>query len=169
MKMHMQLVLAVLGLLIVSSISAATLARQSGAVGVITYDPIPHAETQTTPVSVPYAWLRTNYPDVADDYEAYETSAKTTAANGRKVWECYVVGLDPTDASKDFRITSFPMKDDGTPDLANMTFAPPQSEWNVPAATPKQYGAATLEGPWSEVPEGGDSTMKFFKIVVELP
>ena len=35
-----------------ASLPAAPLARQSGAVGVVTYDP---SETQTTPVPVPYA------------------------------------------------------------------------------------------------------------------
>ena len=36
-------------------------------------------------------------------------------------------------------------------------------------------GAASLEGPWAEVPEDGGSpdtarpTMRFFKVVVELP
>ncbi len=33
----------------------------------------------------------------------------------------------------------------------------------------REVGASTLEGLWSEVPSGGDSEMKFFKVVVELP
>ncbi len=127
------------------------------------------AYTHTTDVPVPYAWLAAHDKGVVDEYEAYESSAKATAANGRKVWECYLLGLDPQEATDDFKIMSFPMKADGTPDFDNLVFDPPQSEWNVPGATPKMIGASTLEGPWSEVPEGGDSTMKFFKIVVELP
>lgn len=30
-------------------------------------------------------------------------------------------------------------------------------------------GAATLEGPWAEVPEGGNPAYRFVKVVVELP
>ena len=92
------------------------------AVGIVTYDP---SETQTTEVPVPYAWLRAHDPTVADECEAYEASAQATAANGRKVWECYALGLDPQVATSDFRMASFPMKADGTPDFANVTFDPP--------------------------------------------
>ena len=103
-----------------------------------------------------------------------------TAANGRKVWECYVVGLDPQDETCDFRIASFPMKADGTPDFANIAVDPPKSQWNVPGARAVVKGAESQEGPWEDVPEGGSPgrlappltarpTMRFFKVVVELP
>ena len=105
---------------------AGMLARQYGAVGIVTYDPLPFTETQTTPVPVPYAWLNTHVPGMAQDVEAYEAAANATAANGRKVWACYVVGLDPQLATNDFRIMSFPMKTDGTPDLASVAFNPPR-------------------------------------------
>ena len=161
----------VFSLLLSASASAATLARQCGAVGIFTYDSIPTA-TQTTDVPVPYAWLRTHDPSVVDEYEAYEAAAKKTAANGWKVWECYVLDLDPQEASSDFRIASFPMKADGTPDLANVTFDPPQEQWNVPEAPVVWKGAAQLEGPWRTVTAEGGSpgmvrpTMRFFKAVV---
>ncbi len=61
--------------------------------------------TATTPEPVPYAWLRGYYPAILDEYEAYEAAANATAANGRPVWECYVAGLDPTDATDDFFAT----------------------------------------------------------------
>ena len=69
---------------------AATLARQYGAFGIVTYDPPPVTETQTTPVPVPYARLDAHVPDVVHDYEAYEAAVKATASNGMPVWECYV-------------------------------------------------------------------------------
>ena len=126
--------------------------------------------TRMTEVPVPYAWLTAHDPDVVDEYEAYEASAKKTAANGRKVWECYVVGLNPQDAEGDFRITSFPMKADGTPDLANLEFAPAQSEWNVPGARAVVKGAATLDAAdWPEVTEQNKASFRFFKVEVELP
>jgi hypothetical protein len=108
-----------------------------------------------------------------DEPEAYEAAAKKTAANGRmSVVGCYVLGLDPQDATSDFRIASFPMKADGTPDFANVTFDPPKAQWNVPDAPVTWKGAATLEGPWRTVTvEGGSPgtarpTMQFFKAVV---
>ena len=127
-----------------------------------------YTATQTTEVPVPYAWLDAHDPGVVDEYEAYETSAKASAANGRKVWECYVLGLDPQVATNDFRIVSFPMKADGSPDFGGMTVDPPPSQWNVPA-TWKVKGAATLEGPWGDVPAGGNPAYRFFKVEVVLP
>ena len=124
--------------------------------------------TRTTEVPVTYAWLTAHDPDVVDEYEAYEASAKKTAANGRKVWECYVLGLNPEVATNDFRITSFPMKADGTPDFGGMTVDPPPIQWNVPA-TWKVKGAVTLEGPWGDVPSGGNPAYRFFKVEVVLP
>ena len=130
---------------------AGILARQCGAFGIVTYDLPPVTETQTTPVPVPYAWLDAHVPGVAHETEAYEAAAKATAANGRPVWACYALGLDPQDATSDFRIASFPMKADGTPDLANVAFDPPKAQWNVPDAPVTWKGAATLEGPWEDV------------------
>ena len=130
------------------------------------------AYTHTTVVPVPYAWLTAHDPGVVDEYEAYEVSARATAANGHKVWECYALGLDPQVATNDFRIASFPMKADGTPDWANVTFNPPREQWNVPDAPVVWKGAAQLEGPWRTVRAKGGSpgtarpTMQFFKVVV---
>ena len=159
-----------LALLVGRAVPGEPLARQSGAFGIVTYDPIP--VTQTTPVPVSYAWLDAHVPGVAHEAEAYETAAKAMAANGRPVWACYALGLDPQDATSEFRIASFPMKADGTPDFANVTFDPPQSQWNVPDAPVTWKGAAQLEGPWRTVTvEGGSPgtarpTLQFFKAVV---
>ena len=92
-----------------------------------------------------------------------------TAANGRKVWECYVLGLDPEVATDDFRIVSFPMKADGTPDLKNITVVPPQRQWNVPGARVVLKGATTLAGPWRTVTDEDNASMRFFMVTVELP
>ena len=119
---------------------------------------------------VPKLWLDGHDEAIealGGDRGAYVDSV---AANGRKVWECYVLGLDPEVATNDFRITAFPMKVDGTPDLEKLTFAPPKSEWNVQSAVPKLKGRARLEsGEWQDVPAGGDPSFRLFKIEVELP
>ena len=94
------------------------------------------------------------------------------AANGRlSVVDCYVLGLDPQKAENDLKITSFPMKTDGTPDLANIEYDPPHSQWNVLGARAVVKGAATLDGEWKSV-EGATAAekaaMRFFKVVVEV-
>ena len=48
-------------------------------------------------------------------------------------------------------------------------FEPPQETWNVPGARAVLKGAATLEGPWGEVPAGGNPAYRFFKVEVVLP
>ena len=60
--------------------------------------------TQTTPVPVPFTWLRAKYPSLGSYYFAYEEKGNAAAANGgNTVWECYVAGLDPTKAGEKFR------------------------------------------------------------------
>lgn len=93
-----------------------------------------------------------------------------TAANGRmSVAECYVVGLDPEVATNDFKITSFPLKADGTPDIEHIVFDPPQAKWNVSGARPVVKGAAALDGEWQPVTDQNEAGFRFFKVTVELP
>ena len=104
-------------------------------------------------------------------------SEKTTravtdvAANGRKVWECYVLGLEPEDAASDFKITAFSLKADGTPDLENLGIAPEQSKWNVEGARPVIKGKASLNGSevWQTVTDENKAEMRFFRVEVQLP
>ena len=127
-------------------------------------------------VTVPRAWIAGRPAIVAAaGGDAAEAVRNGIAANGRRVWECYVVGLDPEIATNDFRITSFPMKADGTPDFGGMTVDPPPSQWNVPA-TWKVKGATTLDGPWEDVDVSASGClgetalpMRFFKVEVVLP
>ena len=125
--------------------------------------------TITTPVPVPYSYFDMNYPTLLAEHDGdYEEAAQATAMNGHKVWECYVVGLDPQ-GTEAFRITTFQMKADGTPDLSSIAFAPAQEQWNVPGATPVVKGAATLDGEWQTVTEENKAGFRFFKVVVEVP
>ena len=127
--------------------------------------------THTTQVHVPYAWLLGHDPEIVDEYDAYEAAAKVTGANGHKVWESYVIGADPNDKDDMFRITAFPMKADGTPDLEAITIAPSQSKWNVEGAQPVLKGKATLEGAgeWQTVTEENKADIRFFKVEVVVP
>ena len=111
-------------------------------------------------VTVPQAWLD----------EKTVRNVSDTAANGWKVWECYVVGLDPQ-KTDEFKISAFPMKADGTPDLEAITIAPPQSKWNVEGAQPVIKGKRTLEGAgeWQTVTEENKADIRFFKVEVVVP
>ena len=131
--------------------------------GIITYDP---PETQTTPVPVPYAWLDAHVAGVAHESEAYEASAKATAANGRKVWECYVVGLDPSDPFDDFRITRFWM--DGEKPMFEFNHTTDGSGNSILPYV-KRLGKANLADRWRYVPDGGDPAFRFFAVEVEPP
>ena len=114
-------------------------------------------------VTVPTEWFTKN-----------NTARAVTdaAANGRKVWECYVLGLDPEDATKDFKITAFPMNADGTPDLENLAFAPSKDKWNVQGARAVIKGKARIDDAtetWQTATEENKGELRFFRVEVELP
>ena len=97
-------------------------------------------------------------------------AAAMTAANGcRTVGECYALGIDPEDPNDDLKITSFKIED-GKPviTLSHTT----DGSGNSFEPRIRTLGKANLSDAleeWREVPDGGDSSMRFFKVVVELP
>ena len=112
-------------------------------------------ETQTTEVPVPFAWLTARYPGTAD----FESLASSTGANGRPVWESYLLGLEPTNSLSDLRITRFEVKD-GLPSFG----------WNVTNENIRDLGydyrikgKVRLEDPWC----AQDAAHRFFRLFVE--
>ena len=108
-------------------------------------------------VTVPGAWLGKRTMRAATDM----------AANGRKVWECYLLGCDPEKAADDFRIASFEVVD-GVPAF---TFSHTRDGSGV-SFEPRIriLGKARLDdAAWTEMPEGGDPALRFFKAEVALP
>ena len=127
-------------------------------------------------VSVPVEWFAEVAGWTVEQIRAQLDGARSIlekpgrAANGRlSLAECYVLGIDPNDPDQDFVITEFPLKVDGTPDLANIKFEPSPEKWKIKNLTFKLRGAANLAGEWFDVPTGGDSTFRFFKVEVVLP
>lgn len=110
-------------------------------------------------VTVPGTWLLENTTRAATD----------VAANGRKVWECYVLGLNPEAAAEDFKITEFALNADGTLNLESVKYEPEHSTWNLSGANAVLKGAATLNSGWQTVTEENKSTFRCFKVVVVLP
>ena len=81
-------------------------------------------------------------------------------------------GLDPEngDVTNDFKITSFPVKADGMPDIEHIVFDPSQAQWNVPGARAVIKVAAALDAAdWPKVTEQNKASFRFFKVEVELP
>ena len=91
----------------------------------------------------------------------------TRVANGRTAAECYALGLDPADATNDFRIVSIEMVD-GEP---KVEWEPKVNRWTGAEIQAVLKGTATLDGEWKAV-EGATAAekaaMRFFKVVVEV-
>lgn len=119
-------------------------------------------ETQTTPVHVPHSWLA-GY-GLGDGSDAgYETAAKATAANGvNTVWECFVAGLNPTNATDVFRaVISF---DGGRPVVS---WEPDLNEGGTKhERVYRVLGKEKLtDGEWAPT----NSASRFFRVNVTMP
>lgn len=90
-------------------------------------------------------------------------TADARGANGRTATECYVLGLDPADAMNDLRIVSIELVDS----KPHVEWEPKTNRWTGTELRAALKGAATLEGPWDDVPQGGNPAFRFFKVVVE--
>ena len=125
-------------------------------------DPPAGAATATTPVPVPYAWLDAYV--VRFGAGDYETAANAVGANGVALWESYVAGLDPADASS--RFTALISLDaDGA---ARVTWTPDLSGSESPR-TYTVYGKAGLgDADWTPVTDANRARMRFFRVRVEL-
>ena len=111
---------------------------------------------------VPYAWLEKYLVKYgAGDYEA---AGHAKGANGVALWESYVAGLDPEDATSKF-MAKIEIGVDGkavvtwTPDLSN-------------AEKPRKYTTLGKEelgdDAWSPVTDANKAKMRFFKVKVEM-
>ncbi len=116
------------------------------------------AETQTTEVPVPFAWLKAKYPELTDA-ASMEAKATEIAANGvNTVWECYVTGLEPTDAEAKFEAT------------IEMADGVPKVTWSPDLGVERDYkilGSRNLKI-WTEVTDETKSSYNFFKVKVEM-
>ncbi len=116
-------------------------------------------------VEIPVAWLNENAASFVDgNAGAYEAAALATAANGvNKVWECYVAGLVPTNATDLFR-TVISIGADGAPEIS---WEPDLNEGGT-----KQERVYTVEG--RESLTDGDwgptnAASRFFRVKVGIP
>ena len=99
-----------------------------------------------------------------DEYDAYESAAKEDAANGlNKVWECYVAGLNPTNATDVFRAV-ISIGADGAPVVG---WEPDLNEGGT-----KHERVYTVEGRES-LTDGSwgptNAASRFFRVKVSMP
>ena len=117
-------------------------------------------------VVVSPAWID-SYADIVAAAGGDKAAAfQRTAANGRKVWECYALGLDPTDSSDDFRITRFWMEN-GEPKFEFNHTTDGSGNSFLPYVKP--LGKTKLSDKWRHVPEGGNPAFRFFTVEVVPP
>jgi len=110
-------------------------------------------------VRVPKAWIYERAPAaLATANDDWAAAALSTAANGtNQVWECYVAGLDPTNATSRF--------------LATLSFdgnGAPSAGWTPDLGAERVYaveGRATLTNAWGAVGDGS----RFFRVRVAMP
>lgn len=131
--------------------------------------------TCTTEVPVEFSWIRERFGDLGNYYYDYEEKAKETAANGHKVWECYVAGEDPMDRESRFTAT-IKMGADGKPIVS---WKPPLNGEAADGAGIREgvrsysvYGKQSLDdaaGEWTPVAEGNERDYRFFKVRVGMP
>ena len=120
-------------------------------------------------VTVPTSWFLC-YPGIFKPNGNASDVVATTAANGkRSVAECYVLGVDPEDPDDDLKIAGFKMEDGKPVITLNHT---KDGSGNSFMPRVKTLGKADIKNTaeeWREVPVYGDSSMRFFKVIVEVP
>ena len=121
-----------------------------------------YTETQTTPVPVPYVWLEKYLVKYgAGDYEA---AGHAKGANGVTLWESYVAGLDPEDATSKF-MAKIEMGADGK---AVVTWTPDLSKDEKPRKYTTLGKEKLGDDTWLPVTDANKAKMRFFKVTVEM-
>ena len=116
-------------------------------------------------VVVPVEWIDSHADIVAAAGGDKAAALQRTAANGRKVWECYVAGLDPADATAKF-VTKIEMGN-GKPVI---TWEPDMNDGagKTGVRTYKLLGSTDLKT-WTEVADEAEANFNFFKVEVSMP
>lgn len=125
--------------------------------------------TVQSPVPVPFAWLEA-YPSHLAAYGGdYEAAAANAAANGMAGWECYVAGLDPTDADASLKTQIAFLNG-----LPSVTPDPDLNEGGTKTnRVYRVFGRQSLtDGEWAEASNPAEWDAKdyrFFRMTVKMP
>lgn len=118
-------------------------------------------------VSIPKTWFDEKCQTILQKHgNDYAAAANDNAASGRKVWECYVAGTDPTDADDVFK-ASITFGENGEPVIGwTPEFANP---FEAEKRKYRKYGKARLQDKdWTEFADGEERNFNFFKVTVEM-
>lgn len=126
--------------------------------------------TSRTPVPVPYEWIDDQCDVTRDLMGDYELAAESVGANGYKLYNSYVAGLEPTDPKSKFS-TKIEFKD-GKPVVSwepalNGTDEAGRCK-KTGVRTYRVLGSTDLKA-WREVNDGEESKYSFFRVNVEMP
>jgi len=92
------------------------------------------------------------------------SAATAKGANGLALWESYVAGLDPTDATSQFT-ADITVSANGE---VTVTWKPDMRDGNPPRTYTTYDRASLTEGEWTPVTEANKTGMRFFKVQVEI-
>jgi len=129
------------------------------------------SETSGTSVPVPYAWLD-KYPTImaANNYDydkavvSQTHKVGSTAANPSYVWQDFVTGTNPTNASDVFRVLV--AVEDGEPVVS---WKPALDDDEAEKRNYTVWGKENLQDEkWTIVPRGDEAKFHFFKVSVEM-
>ena len=125
----------------------------------------PEEKYTNTDYPVPYSWFSEYYPGIENYPDMVETFAKMPASNGQNTWwECYLLGLVPTNATSKFTAT---IRMDGVRPVVE--FSPTNEALRASGAINYVLqGKPTLTNDWGNCPsfaEPGD-TNRFFRVKV---
>ena len=113
-------------------------------------------------IPIPKSWIATMADSFLSEFDGnYETAANADAANGMKVWACYVAGLDPTDPDSHFE-AKIEIKN-GLPVITWEPNLNEEGETRIYTI----YGNETLDANGWMSPT--NSLHRFFKVGVEMP
>ena len=123
------------------------------------------AENETvtnTDYPVPHSWIELYMPEISG-YPAgmYDTVANSPSANGYSYWQCYVLGLDPTNETSKFETTIKMV--DGSPVVE---YSPTNT--TLPTLQYILQGKPLLNNDWQDVEfdDPGD-TNRFFRVKIK--
>ena len=118
-------------------------------------------------VKIPIAWLDEAAASiVAANGGDYEAAARATAANGEnQVWQCYVAGLDPTNAASRL-LATIGFDEEGEPEIG---WTPKLSDEEEVRRTYTILGKTSLTSEdWTPVAPGTEANYNFFSVSVEM-
>ena len=124
-------------------------------------------ETGNCEVTIPTTWYSENCAALLAEHDGdYVATALADAANGMKVWECYVAGTNPTNAYSRFTASITFDVETNKPIIG---WSPELPTEESAKRTYRKFGKNKLnDANWTEIAVGEEANYNFFKVTVEM-